>query len=135
MVKRTFPDEKELESNRRIDFLCTKSSGVDHVIELKRPNIKLTVKQIQQIAEYVEFTKKHFPQSIDKVKGYLISDNMTYEPGAEIVRKGLESESIFVKSYSDYWQKQGCITTSYIITILKLKIRKKRVIDYKKHFM
>lgn len=101
LLKRSFPDEKELESNRRIDFLCTKSSGVVHVIELKRPNIKLTVKQIQQIAEYVEFTKKHFPQSIDKVKGYLISDNMTYEPGAEIVRKGLESEGIFVKSYSD----------------------------------
>lgn len=101
LLKRTFPDDKELEANRRIDFLCTKSSGVIHVIELKRPNIKLTVKQIQQIAEYVEFTKNHFPQSVDKVKGYLISDNMTYEPGAETVREALESKDIFVKSYSD----------------------------------
>lgn len=101
LLKRTFPDDQELESNRRIDFLCTNSAGVVHVIELKRPNIKLTVKQIQQIAEYVEFIKKQCPQSIDKVKGYLISDNMTYEPGAETVRKALESEDIFVKSYSD----------------------------------
>lgn len=101
LLKRTFSDDNELESNRRIDFLCTKSSGVVHVIELKRPNIKLTVKQIQQIAEYVEFIKKQFPQSTDKIKGYLISDNMTYEPGAETVRKALESEDIFIKSYSD----------------------------------
>ena len=101
ILKRTFSDDQELESNRRIDFLCTKSSGVVHVIELKRPNIKLTVKQIQQIAEYVEFTKNHFPQSVDKVKGYLISDNMTYEPGAETIREALEHKDIFVKSYSD----------------------------------
>ena len=101
LLKRNFPDDQEVESNRRIDFLCTKNSGVVHVIELKRPNIKLTVKQIQQIAEYVEFIKKICPQSSDMVKGYLISDNMTYEPGAEIVRKGLESQNIFVKSYSD----------------------------------
>lgn len=101
LLKRHFSDDQEIESNRRIDFLCTKSSGVVHVIELKRPNIKLTVKQIQQIAEYVEFIKKQCPESTDKVKGYLISDDMTYEPGAEIVRKGLESQNIFVKSYSD----------------------------------
>lgn len=102
LLKRKFPDNQEkVVSNRRIDFLCTKSSGVVHVIELKRPNIKLTVKQIQQIAEYVEFIKEQCPQSIDKVKGYLISDNMTYEPGAEIIREALEHKDIFVKSYSD----------------------------------
>ncbi len=102
LLKRKFPDDQEeLESNRRIDFLCTNSSGVVHIIELKRPNIKLTSKQIQQIAEYVEFIKHQCPNSVEKVKGYLISDNMTYEPGAQIVRNGLESQDIFVKSYSD----------------------------------
>lgn len=101
LLKRNFPDEKEVESNRRIDFLCTRSSGVVHVIELKRPNIKLTTKQIQQIAEYVEFIKRQCPQSAEKVKGYLISDNMTYEPGAETIRAGLETQDIYVKSYSD----------------------------------
>ena len=101
LLKRTFPDDTELESNRRIDFLCTSSSGVVHVIELKRPNIQLTSKQLQQISAYVEFIKKHFPDSVDKVKGFLISDNMTYEPGAESMRKGLETQSIYVKSYSD----------------------------------
>ena len=102
LLKEKFPDDQEeVEVNRRIDFLCTKSSGVVHVIELKRPNIKLTFKQLKQISEYVEFIRKQYPQSADKVKGFLISDNMTYEPGAETMREALEVKDIFVKSYSD----------------------------------
>lgn len=102
MLKERFKDESFLpEENRRIDFLCTNNAGIVHVIELKRPNIKLTVRELQQIAAYVEFIKNTFPQSVDKVKGFLISDNMKLEPGADIVRQGLESQSIFVKSYSD----------------------------------
>lgn len=102
LLKSEFADEGDLpESNRRIDFLCTNSAGVVHVIELKRPSIKLKTKEIQQIAEYVEFIETTFPQSKGNVKGFLISDNMTYEPGSKKIREGLEHEGIFVKSYSD----------------------------------
>ena len=101
-LKQKFNDESILpESNRRLDFLCTNSAGVIHVIELKRPRIKLTMKEIQQICEYVEFIETQFPQTQGNVKGFLISDNMTYEPGANKYRKGLEKEGIFIKSYSD----------------------------------
>ena len=54
-----------------------------------------------QIAEYVEFIKSKMPQSADIVKGILISDNMIYDAGVETVIKGLQSENIYVKSYSD----------------------------------
>lgn len=102
LLKRKFADESDIpERNRRLDFLCTNSSGVIHIIELKRPSIKLKTKEIQQISEYVEFIETQFPQTQGHVKGFLISDNMTYEPGAEKVRKGLESVDIYVKSYSD----------------------------------
>lgn len=102
LLKQKFNDESILpESNRRLDFLCTNSAGVIHVIELKRPRIKLTMKEIQQICEYVEFIETQFPQTQGNVKGFLISDNMTYEPGANKYRKGLEKEGIFIKSYSD----------------------------------
>lgn len=101
ILKENFSDDSLPESNRRIDFLCTDNNGIIHVIELKRPNIKLTSKEIQQIAEYVEFIKSHYPQSVTKVKGYLISDNMTCELGAETIRKALETQDIYVKSYSD----------------------------------
>ena len=101
ILKRTFKDDKLPESNRRIDFLCTDSNGTIHVIELKRPNIKLTTKELQQIAEYIEFLRKQYPGSIDHIKGFLISDNMTFENGAETIRKALETQDIYVKSYSD----------------------------------
>lgn len=102
LLKRNFADESDLpESNRRLDFLRTNSSGIIHIIELKRPNIKLKTKEIQQISEYVEFIESQFPQTQGYVKGFLISDNMTYEPGADKVRRGLESVDIYVKSYSD----------------------------------
>ena len=102
LLKQKFNAESILpESNRRLDFLCTNSAGVIHVIELKRPRIKLTMKEIQQICEYVEFIETQFPQTQGNVKGFLISDNMTYEPGANKYRKGLEKEGIFIKSYSD----------------------------------
>lgn len=101
LLKQTFNDSDLPESNRRIDFLCTDSNGIIHVIELKRPNIKLTTKEIQQIAEYVEFLRKQHPQSTHAIKGFLISDNMTYENGAQTIIRGLENEGIYVKSYSD----------------------------------
>lgn len=101
LLKQTFNDGFLPESNRRIDFLCTDNNGVVHVIELKRPNIKLKTKELQQIAEYVEFLRKQHPDSINNIKGFLISDNMTFENGAETIRKALESQEIYVKSYSD----------------------------------
>lgn len=102
ILKQNFNDSYLPESNRRIDFLCTANSGIVHVIELKRPNIKLTVKEIQQIAEYVEFIENHYPQATTRVIGYLISDNMSYEPGSQTIRDSLEiTGKIFIKSYSD----------------------------------
>ena len=101
ILKETYNDDYLPPSNRRIDFLCTNESGVIHIIELKRPSIKLTSKEITQIAEYVEFIKRKYPQNVDYVCGYLISDNMTFDPGVDTIRKGLESQNVFVKSYSD----------------------------------
>ena len=54
-----------------------------------------------QIAQYVEFMRKHFPENAKQVQGYLISDKMTYDPGVELQIKAMESTGIYVKSYSD----------------------------------
>ncbi len=101
LLKDNYDDSNLPASNRRIDFLCTAQSGIVHIIELKRPNIKLTAKELQQIAEYVEFIRDRHPQSVKNVLGFLVSDNMSYEPGSHTIRVGLETQGIFVKSYSD----------------------------------
>ena len=81
--------------------MCTDESGVIHVIELKRPNIRITLKEIQQIAEYVKFLKMHYKNTITEIRGYLISDNMKFDDGVDIIIDGLRSQNIYVKSYSD----------------------------------
>ena len=102
LLKQKFPEPEDMpERNRRLDFLCTNSSGMIHIIELKRPQIKITYKELQQITEYVEFIKRQYPDTVGRVKGFLISDKMEMEPAAETMRRALESEGIYVKSYSD----------------------------------
>lgn len=101
ILKENFNDDYLPESNRRLDFLCTDESGVIHVIELKRPNIRITLKEIQQIAEYVKFLKLHYPYTISEIRGYLISDNMKFDDGVDIIIDGLRTQNIYIKSYSD----------------------------------
>ena len=67
ILKETFNDDELPESDRRIDFLCTNDSGIIHIIELKRPNVKLTFKQLQQITAYVEFIKRQYPEQAKEV--------------------------------------------------------------------
>lgn len=101
ILKENFNDDYLPESNRRLDFLCTDESGLIHVIELKRPNIRITLKEIQQIAEYVKFLKLHYPHTISEIRGYLISDNMKFDDGVDIIIDGLRTQNIYIKSYSD----------------------------------
>lgn len=101
ILKENFPEEKVEGPNKRIDFLCTNSSGVVHIIELKRPAIKITFEQLDQIAKYVSFIKRKYRQDVIAVEGYLISDNMNYDDGVELEIEALELKGIHVKSYSD----------------------------------
>ena len=101
ILKENFPDEELPEHDRRMDFLCTNDGGLIRIIELKRPSIKITSVQLNQIAQYVEFIKNHYPGNAQQVQGYLISDKMTYDPGVQLQIEALESKGIYVKSYSD----------------------------------
>ena len=101
LLKRQFDDSAKPEHDRRIDFLCTDNGGEIHVIELKRPSIKITEKELLQISEYVEFIETQFPKTVGHVKGYLISNNMSLAPGISKMAKSLESNNIYIKSYSD----------------------------------
>lgn len=101
LLKRKFDDSDKPEHDRRLDFLCTDNAGEIHIIELKRPRIKITEKEIQQIAEYVEFIENQFPSTVGHVQGYLISDNMTFGPGIKRMIEMSAEGGIYIKSYSD----------------------------------
>lgn len=106
ILKEKFPD-KELEgSNRRIDFLCTNNSGLVHIIELKRPLIKIGVSEITQAAAYQEFLTNKYPEDITKVVAFLISDNFNMDGTARSLANSLSNDGkLYLKSYSDLLQQ------------------------------
>jgi len=101
ILKEHFPDEDLPEHDRRLDFLCTNDAGIVHIIELKRPSIKITEKQLKQIADYMAFIKTHIPNNVKHVEGYLISDRMTQDDGTKLMIEAMESRNVYVKSYTD----------------------------------
>jgi hypothetical protein len=101
-LKEHFKEEKLEESNKRIDFLCTNNNGTVHIIELKRPKIKIGLEEINQCTQYIEFIKNRSPDSVKKVKVILISENHNYGPGVQTMVDSLRNSQDFeIKSYSD----------------------------------
>ncbi len=101
LLKENFPDEDLPEHDRRLDFLCSDNNGVVHIIELKRPSVKITEKQLSQIYDYVDFLEQHNPGNIEKIEGYLISNTMADDTKTKKMIKDAERGGIYVKSYSD----------------------------------
>lgn len=100
ILKDNFSDEKLEGSNRRIDFLCNLVNGELIIIELKRPNIKITTEEINQALDYKIFVQKHY--KLDKVTTFLMSDRYDMDPIVRTNANALEqSGDLFIRSYSD----------------------------------
>lgn len=101
-LKEHFPEDKLEGSNKRIDFLCSNNNGIVHIIELKRPNIKIGMFEINQCMQYIEYIKRRLPDTVSKVKVILISENHKYDLGIETTINSLvKSQDFEIKSYSD----------------------------------
>jgi len=125
LLKETFPDDNLPPSNRRIDFLCSDNSGIIHVIELKRPRIKITLKEIKQIISYKNFIEKKI-RGNEKVIGYLISDHMEFDDDDRDMIESLEKDGkIFVKSYSSLLKEARSYHQEFINKYEELQEKKK----------
>lgn len=101
-LEENFPDDSLEGSNRRMDFLCTNNNGLVHIVELKRPNIKISFKEIEQVARYSEFIKGKCPDTVTEVRTVLISENHKYGDGVRTLVDSLRASGNFeIKSYSD----------------------------------
>ena len=100
ILRDNFSDEKLEGSNRRIDFLCNLVNGELIIIELKRPNIKIKMEEINQALNYKIFVQKHY--RLDKVTTFLMSDRYDMDPIVRTTANSLEiSGDLFIRSYSD----------------------------------
>ena len=108
LLRKTFPDSDTMpEVDRRIDFLCVDERTHLVVVEIKRPKAKASVKDLNQIEEYVSFMRDQIKQTNDpryrysKVTGYLLCGGLANHYLAREKKDNLEGAEIYVKKYDD----------------------------------
>ena len=107
LLREKFPDADLEAENRRIDFLCVGEAEHLVVVEIKRPHLKASTKELEQIEEYVSFMRDYIQKSTDpslrykNVTGYLLCGDMVDTYQVREKRKNLENAAIYVKLYKD----------------------------------
>ena len=108
VLRNKYPiDEKVPENNRRIDFLCVRESTNIVVVEIKRPESKISVEELNQIEEYVSFMRDYVRRTTDPdyqyeaVTGYLLCGNMVDTYQVREKRQNLSNASIYIRRYGD----------------------------------
>jgi Histidine kinase-, DNA gyrase B-, and HSP90-like ATPase len=108
ILRQEFPD-KTLEGNdRRIDFLCVRENTTLVVVEIKRPQSRVSMDGLNQIERYVSFMRNHPTRNttdpehkITQVVGYLLCGEITsgWEPQEK--KENLAKAEIYVRRYKD----------------------------------
>ncbi len=95
------------DKDRKMDFICVREGANLIVVEIKRPNLKVSVNELNQIEEYVNFMRDHIEQTTDPeyqyqdVIGYLLCGDLVRNYRAAGKRRNLANSRIYVRQYSD----------------------------------
>ncbi|WP_214687117.1 ATP-binding protein [Exiguobacterium sp. s163] len=122
LLQEKYPNEELEESNKRIDFLCSSANGVVHIIELKRPNVKITTNQLLQAQSYRAFLKKIHPE-IQELKTFLISNRIDMDYQAIDMAESFASgpSPVIVKSYNQLIEECQRYHSEFIEVLDKLE--------------
>ena len=107
LLRDEFPEENDSEENKRIDFLCVRDGTNLAVVEIKRPESKISRKELDQIENYVIFMRDYIERTSDpdyklkEVTGYLLCGNLVNTPHVRQKRKNLERSQIYIRLYID----------------------------------
>lgn len=104
LLKENFLEADLEETNRRIDFLCTSVSNHRFIIEIKRPNHKITNKDINQAKDYRTFIEDrcnsdtlHPNKVIAYVVGGYISDDRKTKDEIDSMR---QTDKVYVATFN-----------------------------------
>ena len=108
LLRETFPEPEDLpEGDRRIDFLCVREGINLVVVEIKRPGLKASRKELDQIEEEVNFMRDYISKTTDpevqysSATGYLLCGNLVDTYNIREKRKNLADARVYVRLYSD----------------------------------
>jgi hypothetical protein len=107
MLREQFPDDQLDERDRRIDFLCVREGTQLVVVEIKRPGVRASAKELGQIEEYVHFMRDLVSRSTDpdlasrEVLGYLLVGGVVDKGTIHQKVASLAHAKIYVRTYND----------------------------------
>jgi len=106
ILRDKFPEKDiELESDKRIDFLCTTLANTLFIIELKRPKHVLKEKDILQANEYADFVEKNIgtdQYAPKKIITYIVCGERNSRGAVQKLVASLEQAgNIYIKTYSE----------------------------------
>lgn len=105
LLKKSFPDEKLDEKNRRIDFLCSNALGeILYVIEIKRSQYEVDYDAIEQAYDYRSFlNEKYASQSgFTKVVCFVVGGSKSSDRKFKDKEKTyIQTGEVFVKTYAE----------------------------------
>jgi len=106
LLKEKFNEKDvKLETDKRIDFLCTSIANSFFIIELKRPHHVITAKDIEQANEYAAFIEKHMGTgkfSSSQIVTYVVCGQRNTSPSVERMIKTYDKAGdIYIRTYSE----------------------------------
>ena len=108
LLRTQFPESDDVpEENKRIDFLCVGGDTNLVVVEIKRPGSKVNKDDLDQIEEYVNFTRDQIDRTTDpacvykQVTGYLLCGDLVDNYRVREKRKNLAEVEIYVRRYGN----------------------------------
>lgn len=110
LLRDRYPEADLLENDKRIDFLCVREGTHLIVVEIKRPHVKVSVKELEQIEEYVNFMRDHVERTTDpglqykEVVGYLLCGDLVDNYKVTGKRRNLELANVYIRRYGDLLQ-------------------------------
>ena len=133
ILREQFREPEDLpEKDRRIDFLCVREGRSLSVVEIKRPGVTASRKELDQIEEYTNFMRDYVQQTTDPdfrvehVIGYLLCGKVANSSQARGRRDNLERAEIYVRLYSDLLDMVHRLHKQFIERYNKLKESKTR---------
>jgi len=125
LLKAQFPEDDTPVENRRIDFVCMGVGDTVHVVELKRPSVKIGGGEISQVQKYVTFVADRLgscpARSYRDARGYLIGGELTQE-GQTMLEK--YSQGIYFLPYDDLLRNAERLHEDYIKVLSKFGVER-----------
>ena len=136
LLRGKFPELADVpDSDRRIDFLCVRESTNLVVVEIKRPHLRASMKELEQIEEYVSFMRDYVSRTTDpdyrfeNVTGYLLCGNTvdTYQFRGK--RDNLSRSQIYVRLYSNLLEMAHRVHQDFIDRYNELRKTRRSVVN------